>query len=563
MEKIKNSSLLMVFMFVFTLGVFTSCVDENELKTLPYLFRPINFNVSLNKTVATISWAKVDSAKSYRLQISTDSLYKVLVLDTTITQLSFSKELAGETTFFARIRANASDTIKNSKFNTKFTSGVYTFKTPKENIFLGYGTKNNTGLIYSAYMNDVNTLDIKWLPAANATHLILTSADGSTRDSVPLTPTDITSGEKVIGSRANSTWKVQVYNGKILRGTTYGVVEGDIIISTPGDISAAITGASAGKVVLLVGGNNYTIGNGEYKFSKNVKIRSTSPVSRSVISMTTLSGTTLPITTSAMMSVVAGSALDSLVFENIDFSGYCDNNPASTKIGYLFSNKTACTVSNIKFTNCNIHNLGNTPFRLSGGTAATPTTSQRISNLIFNGCIVNETGFSSGYALVNISKSFDYIDNITIANSTLYNFSYPVISIAQSVATTMNSVTIQNCNFNQTTQNIAASRVLFNFDFINITNGISIKNCIFGSSGSATAGLKTTNATVTSTFSGCYYCTDYIDETLVSGVSYSIKSKMTPYSGASIALWNSPATGDFKLKDTSFAGKSTAGDLRW
>jgi hypothetical protein len=266
-----------------------------------------------------------------------------------------------------------------------------------------------------------------------------------------------------------------------------------------------------------------------------------------------------------MMSVIAGSAIDSLVFENIDFSGYCDNSPTSTKVGYLFSNKTACTIGNVKFTNCKIHNLGNTPFRLSGGTAATPTTSQRISNLVFNGCIINETGFGSSYALVNISKSFDYIDNITISNSTLYNFTYPVISITQTASTTMNSVTIQNCNFNQTTQNTGAARVLFTFDYMSITNGISIKNCVFGSSGSMSAGLKTTNSAspVTATISGCYYTSDFVDETLVGGVNYSIKSKMTSYSGASTALWTNPTAGDFSLLDTNFAGKGSAGDLRW
>ncbi len=554
MKNIKNIQLAAFFAVIFVVGAFTSCNDDLTLKSLPYLFRPVNFAATLNKTVATISWAAVDSAKSYTLQVSMDSTFKSRMVDTTTTKLFITKEFAGETTFYARVRANAGDTTKNSKFNATLS-----FKTPKENIFLGYGTSNNTGNLYSAYMNNANTLDIKWQPGANATHLILTSADGSIRDSVSLLAPQLTSGEKAVTSLSKSTWKVAIYNGSILRGTTYGLVEGDVILGPTDNLRTALDNATSGQIIMLSPGVTYAIGGAAYNFSKNVKVKSFSPISRSVVCMTTSGTTTPPTTTSNMMGVVASSAIDSLVFENIDFTGYCDNNTSSIKIGYLFSNKVACTVTNLKFTNCNIHNLGNTTMRLSGGT---PTASQRISNLIYNGCVISESGFASGYALVNISKSSDYIDNIVISNSTLYNFSYPVISIVQTATTPMTSVSISNCTFNQTSQNAGGTRVLFNFDYMALTNGISIKNCIFGSSGAATAGLKTTNATVATTITGCYYTSDFVDETLVAGVSYSIKPSMSGYSGNSTSLWKSPLTGDFTLIDTSFKGKGVAGDLR-
>ena len=147
MKKIKNISIMAFFAVIVAVGAFTSCKEDIDLLSLPHLFRPINFNASVNKTVATISWAPVDSAKSYTLQISTDSLFSKKLVDTTTTKLSYTKELAGETTFYARIRTNALDTAKNSKFNNKFSDGTYSFKTPKENLFLGYGTSNNTGVV--------------------------------------------------------------------------------------------------------------------------------------------------------------------------------------------------------------------------------------------------------------------------------------------------------------------------------------------------------------------------------------------------------------------------------
>ena len=455
MKKLRNISLMAVFTLIGALGVLNSCVDEQDLKSLPYLFRPINFTATANSTSETFSWAKVDSATSYTLEVGLDSAtFVVPSFSVTLTGLNYTKDYDGitflaNTEYYARIKANAGDTSKNSKFN------AILFKSAKENLFGGFGTKNNTGNIYSAYMTAPNTLDIKWKPGANVTHLTLTGTVYT------ITPGEAIAGEKVISGLSNSIWSVAIFNGSVQRGSTSGVVEGDVVISTPGDIAAAITGATSGQVILLIGGQNYTIGNAEYKFNKNVKIRSTSAVSRSVISMTTLTGTTPPSSTSAMMSVVASSALDSLVFENIDFSGYCDNNTASTKIGYLFSNKTACTVGNIKFTNCNIHNLGNTPMRLSGAV------NQIISNLTFNGCIINEIGFGSTYAIVN-SNSADYINNINFLNSTIYNFKGSlVLRTGATVSTTgytLNSITVSNCTINQGMQDGGSARYLFDLN---------------------------------------------------------------------------------------------------
>jgi hypothetical protein len=308
--KTKNMKRLIIkiaYIVSITAVLFTTACNDvfnvvTDLKT-NRLFQPINFSQTAVKTKVTFTWVASNNAQSYKLQVGTDSLNldNTLVLDTTVTGLTYSQEFQGNKQYYARLRANASDSIKNSKYN------VLPFKTNPENIFDGFGTKNNTGdangnTIYSAYMTDVKTLDIKWQPGVNATHLILTSADGTQRDSISLSASEIANGEKNVNSLVNSTWKVQIYNNKIPRGTAYGLVEGDVIISSSGDISAAITSAAAGQIILLTGGNSYTIGNGEYRFSKNVKIRSTSTVNRSVVSMTALSGTSAPTATSAMMS---------------------------------------------------------------------------------------------------------------------------------------------------------------------------------------------------------------------------------------------------------------------
>jgi len=543
MKKIINLLILGCLISCFFIGSFTSCKNETDL-VLPRLFRPIGFNVSTNKTVATFSWAAVDSAVSYSLKVSNDSLnFKNLVIDTTLTNLFYVKELAGSTKFFARIYANAKDTTKNSKFNT------LSFKTPAENIFSGYGTNTNTGKLYSAYMTAPKTLDIKWTPGANVTNLVLSSADGATSNSYVISSSEVAAGEKIISQLANSNWTVKIYNNTILRGTATGLVEGDIILKAGDDLPTTITNAVAGQVILLPAGAVFPMGTSTYSLGKNIKVRGLSVTNRPVI---------CPSTGASSSSSPLGltNAIDYVRFENIDFTGYC-NNTVGNKVGYLINNSVATTVKSLSFMNCNMHNFGNTPMRLQG------SKNQVVDTLTFNGCVINEFGFGSGYALVNISKSTDYINNVVIANSTIYNFNYPVISVVQTTATTMNSVTISNCTFNQTSQNTTAARVLFNFDFVTLTKGITISNCVFGSSGSLTSGVKITNVAqpIVPTITGSYYTSDFVDATLVG--AYPIKASMTAYSGASTALWNSPTTGDFTFKDSAFKGKGVAGDLRW
>ncbi|HNX88589.1 MAG TPA: DUF5123 domain-containing protein [Paludibacteraceae bacterium] len=542
MKRNKNIFAAIVVILLMVSGTFSACTEDEPELQLPYLFRPINFQVELNKTIATITWSPVDSAVSYTLQLSNDSLdYSSPILDITTTKLSVVKELAGDTKFYARIRANSGIESKSSKFNTTLS-----FKTPKENLFQGYGTGNNTGVLYSAYMTATKTLTVKWLPGANTTHLILT-ADGGLKDSVLISASEAAAGSKIVSLPANALWKTRIYNGKILRGTTYGLTEGDIYLSAGEDLLSAMTNATSGQVILLAGGATFPIGGSAYNFNKNLKIRSASPVNRAVICMT--SGT--PTSTANMFGVEASAAIDSLVFENIDFTGYCDNNPAATKIGYLFNNKTAYAIASLKFINCNIHNIGNTPMRMSGNTE------QRISDLKFKGCVINDVGFSSTYAIVN-SNSKDYFDNITFEYCTVYNFKGSLI--LRTGAYTMGTVSLTNCTFNQATQDAGSTRLLVDLNNMTVTGGLTIKNCIFGSNGTIAAGVRTTG---TKTISGTYFTTDYLDETLVGGATYTIKDKLTSFNGASTDLWNNPVNGDFTLKTTSFAGKGISGDLRW
>ena len=547
MKKIVNISILACLISFFFIGSFTSCKDEADL-VLPRLFRPIGFNVSTNKTVATFSWAAVDSAVSYSLKVSNDSLnFNKLVIDTTLTSLSYVQELAGSTKFFARIYANAKDTTKNSRFNT------LSFKTPAENIFSGYGTNTNTGKLYSAYMTDIKTLNVKWTPGAKVTNLTITSADGATSNSLVISSSEDAAGEKTISSLANSNWTIKIYNNAILRGTTTGLVEGDVVLKSGDDLPTAITNAIAGQVILLPAGAVFPMGTTTYRLGKSVKVRGLSFTNRPVICPSTGASAT-----ASPLGFVDASTIDYVRFENIDFTGYCANNTAGIKAGYLINNNTFAKVKSLSFTNCNLHNFGNTPMRVQGNK------NQVVDTLSFNGCVINDIGFASTYAIVN-SNSADFINTINFNNCTVYNFRGSLVS---RTTQTLNSINVTNCTFNQGMQE-AGTSVRFFIDTNNAAftgSGINIKNCIIGSSGTMAGGIRFTSTIGKLLLANSYFTNDYKELAAYNGVDYSttlIKGRLTAYSGASTALWNNPVTGDFSFKDATFVGKGVAGDLRW
>lgn len=540
MKKIKYISILTFFAIICFSGMFSSCKEEPVLDNLPRILRPVNFNATTAGVNVTISWASVDSALTYTLQVSQDSTFATLDVDTTLTGLSYASEMAGATTFYARIRANASDSLKNSKFNETLR-----FATPKENLFGGYTIK----------MTALHTIDVKWLPNAKVTSLVLTDATNAIT-TIALSAADIAAGEKIVADLPNSNYSVKIYKNTILRGTTIILVEGDVYLNASDDLPTAITNATSGQVIVLAPGELFSMGSATFRLSQNIKVRGLSSTNKSILAMTV--GT--PTSSSSMLGFVDGSTLNWALFENIDFTGYCDNNTSATKIGYLFNNNLMTTVGKLSFKNCDLHNFGNTPMRLQA------SKEQSVDTLSFNGCQFYDIGFSSTYAIVNVNSA-DYINNIYFNNCTAYNFkgSFILRTVSAPVVATMGTISITNCTINKGMQDSGSARYLLDLNNTTIIGGLTVSNCIFGSTGNAKGanGLRILETNPVS-YAGNYYTTDYVDDPIPIGTtSTSIKGKMTAYPKASTDLWVDPVNGVFTLKDATFAGKGKAGDLRW
>jgi len=513
---------------IFLVGIFASCSDNVLDKELPYLFRPVAFTATVNKTKATLNWAKVDNAVSYTLQISQDSLtFKNIISTITTTDHAYTIELAGGLRYSARVRANASDTTQNSKYNETLT-----FPIAAEQILSVSNVKFTSAAL--SWTGGLNVTKIVYCDVAKPTNLI----------TVTLTPAQIASGNYQLTSLVSgSSYDVKIYNNSYVRGevtittpSVPGVGTARIIyLNATDSINNVLDTCTATSITLVIPANT--------TFGEILDL----PIKNgtSVTFYGDPTGTALPKVSfkKIQLPAVAGT----ITFQNIDISG--SNSDANQN--YMINQSTATTTDAVIFDNCTIHHFRSVA-RLQS------TTSITINNLTINNCITYDNGYG-GYALVYSNVATGLFKNITISKSTVWGLTNAgtgvdvgliICSGAQPL-----SINVDQCTFYNM---VIAAKYLIDIGAAG-TAPISLTNCIIGKSNCqlTTAGAKGIRYAGTLSISGCYNTSDWIT------TSNSFYDKMTPYANTSAVLFKSPDTGVFTINDASFVGKTTAGDPRW
>lgn len=528
--KMKYKIFNLAFLSLFCAFLATSCKKNEILEKSTSVFRPIRLQVDTTTTMVLISWADLKEDNLYAISLSTTDDQ---VLHDTIEQKFISVELAGGTTYTVKVTALRKETKLASDF------AELSFRTPTENLFQDFITT----------MSDRNEGQIKWLPEAAATALVLTPSKA------PDTPleVEISTGEKSVGTKKvtnlpNDTYRVELYNNKILRGTTTLVVEGDIYLPSGGDLVAAIVAAPNNGVVLLENDGHYltNLAGSKYNFDKSVKIRGISPDKQASIY------TSASYSASDVYGVKSGSNLERLEFENIIFNGNKGNIEANGNARYLFRlNSGTTNVKKVSFINCVLKNYEITSFMLAGGGAG-----NSIDTLNITGSIIENQGFGGSNGVISFTGATDHIYNIFISNSTFFKLQNQVIAGNLSK---VESVLIENSTFNQ----VALSESKrFIFDFTGATSygagqGIRISTSLFGETAAGlTRGARTDDIALA--FTSSFNTSDYDDS-----AGGSFKGQLTSYNGSSKDLWTNPQNGDFTFKDKSFTGMLLAGDPRW
>jgi hypothetical protein len=485
-----------------------------------------------NITTVTLTWSPVKNADHYVVEIyeGIDFTAEKLVYSTDVAATGNTLKYvlpAGDTQFSARLNAVSSlEGVEASKW-------IYAgFKTAPENLFLGYISE----------LSGLKTCTVRWKPGSTATALMF---DNGTKTSYAISAAEATAGIKTVTVVANGKYQISLMNTTFVRGKTNVLIEGDVLLTAGGDFAAAINALPAGGVILLSNGVNFSFA-GPVTINKSIKIRGLYAVNQPTIF------TVLNAATYQMFNIGASlTQADSLVFQNLNISGYPDNNTANLRLRGMFDQDITfpCNIGSLKYINCVAHNFDRHLIRLRG------TATQVIGTISIEGCIMYDYAFGSNYGVINSSAAASTINNIKISNSTIFNTRGAIISYT--VGTACQGITIKNCTFNQLAMDAATGRYIIDLNTTTGTGVISISNCIFGSTSAIANGIRPNTMTISNT--GSYYTSDFND-----GIAFPIKSNMTAYSGASTALWTSPVTGmDFHFLDAGFTGKNSAGDPRW
>lgn len=526
--KRKFKNILYIALALITLSV--GC-KENELQEIEPTFAR-SFAVSGLKVVisgkvnAIFTWERIKNTKSYTIEIYQTADYSGTpvrnITNISNTLLTYTVSgLSGDTQYYARIKSTGNDGAADSKWVN------IAFKTEPEQIFQDITPDKLTP----------NSVTLNW-PAASAVTSVKVMPGDITK---VLTTAEIAAGQVTIaGLSPLTTYTATILNNTAVRGTKNFTTlpnlptGADVVyVTATDDLAAKIQAATASTRFVVLQGT---------KYNSDVTVILPAGLDISIIGE---AGPVKPIISFSLITLP--SIGGKLHFENVDITGYANGDATTTKRQYLINQSLASTMEQVSFENCTIRNLVNTPLRLQGSSSIT------INKVIVNKCNIEDisnNGSNGAYAFINTNVATGKVNNITITNSTFSNIGYGLIlhNLAPSV-----SVAVENNTFYNI---VGDGRYLIDYNAQVVSSSYSFKNNLIAKSYSPANTARGIRGGTTATLENNYQASDVtFANNAIPGIS--------AYSGTSATLFTAPATGNFKIKDDTFAGKSSAGDPRW
>ena len=510
--------------------VFSACKKYNEWEvdeSKKRLFRPTGLISVVDGVTVTLRWKAKPGTESYTIELSKDSLQFSSIVKTYDTGgekdadgifFIIPESLESETRYSARIKAKSSE-VPESDW------AAVTFLTLTEQIMYGVDIADLAP----------RAATLRWMIPNEVTHFMI---NGVRYD---ISAGEKSAGEKLIdGLTPKTAYTADLYNNASIRGKQTFTTKADIPtgpnvieVGTEEDLAALLAGPiNNGTIFVLLQGSVYKTDNGiTLPDGASFTIWGEDGPEKPVLAF---NGITLPAN--------AGT----VKFENIDLTGYQDNDPGASKRNYIFNQSAASNTGEIIFENCIVRNFANTPLRLQGANAIS------IGKVVMNKCIVYDIGDNNAngtYAMIHTNVATGKFDNIELTNSTFYKIGYGLI-LHNAVGS--QSVKIENCTFDNTVGN---GRYFIDYN-AQPAGTFLFSNNIFGKTLSPTSTARGIRASGAPIVSNSYLTTDAV-------ISNNAIPDMIQYDKASTDLFTDPAAGNFLIKDNTFTGKATSGDPRW
>ncbi len=522
--------------------LFYSCSESADVLEAPRLFRPV-LSAPLTATDNTIkvSMANLADAVSYRVEISKDNFVTSKVYETT-SSIFVIKDLIWNKTYQVRATSIASDPTHNSyladlgSVKTDRFPSILAIPQPTDIIDIGLNVRWTTGV--GAVVTDVkffNPIDEELLnPLLSYT----------------TTTTEQTTGLKAVKTLMPATqYTVAIYSGTTLRGYETFTTKPALTVSgtpidlrnvpvTPTSLNDAFAAATNGQTIILDGDSTYSF-NGNITLDKSIVLKSGYSLSTG--------GAILDMNN---QFEVGGSGTYSVVFDGINFKGSAAMNKYVINAG----TSSTATITDLKFLNCIIDGFRDLiRIRLAWGSGS-------LGTLTIDNSKVSTFG-NAGMILADSGAVTAPINNIVLTNSTFYNIQ-KLIYLRSTNASTC-AVKISDCTFYEASKTAAMIEATTTGASI---SSLQISNSIFGrgiSSGAVVVSPATVydyaltkNVSATPVLGNNYYTNDF-------NFLAPIPSPISLFAGDAQTLWVDPVNANFRIKATSFAGKSTAGDPRW
>lgn len=470
----------------------SSCTDGNDWDVESAFNRLFGadeekISVTPTATTATVEFSASQPQENnsgniyYIIEVSKDSLYDEVAMggeratvygeDKSITKSPFEiTGLDGDTEYFLRIKV-MSDTKGDSKW-AYYDEGAH-FKTDAEQIFAEVTADDYTD----------SQVTLSWTDP-NVTHIAV-SVDGAEIEGSPFNLTDeekANQSKTFTGLNQLTNYTFVIYNGEAKRGTRtvttaaappaaaytrylettetrlnqalFDQIVADARTET-GEQNVSITIVfPAGSTTEIIGDDTAAVP-GTLKISDGVSVN-----------FFGRGGGETPTLKLLKNFDIAGSH-NFITFEHL--------NIVDGGAGYCINQSTACSVSEVKFTDCNVSGQATAFFRLQKDGAKV------INALTIDNCVMHDMCSGYSYIHVDANSGDGVVENINISNSTFYNVAPSGKMFIYSKKTNMESINITNCTFNNNTGS-GNYFIDFNDDAYGPSGDFNITNCVFGKS---------------------------------------------------------------------------------
>lgn len=470
----------------------SSCTDGNDWDVESAFNRLFGadeekISVTPTATTATVEFSASQPQENnsgniyYIIEVSKDSLYDEVAMggeratvygeDKSITKSPFEiTGLDGDTEYFLRIKV-MSDTKGDSKW-AYYDEGAH-FKTDAEQIFAEVTADDYTD----------SQVTLSWTDP-NVTHIAV-SVDGAEIEGSPFNLTDeekANQSKTFTGLNQLTNYTFVIYNGEAKRGTrTVTTAAAPPAAAYTRYLETTETRLNQALFDKIVADARTETG------EQNVSITIVFPAGSTTEIIgddTAADPGTLKISDGVSVNFFGrggGETPTLKLLKNFDIAGshnfitFEHLNIVDGGAGYCINQSTACSVSEVKFTDCNVSGQATAFFRLQKDGAKV------INALTIDNCVMHDMCSGYSYIHVDANSGDGVVKNINISNSTFYNVAPSGKMFIYSKKTNMESINITNCTFNNNTGS-GNYFIDFNDDAYGPSGDFNITNCVFGKS---------------------------------------------------------------------------------